>query len=188
MSKELDKRVGLWSIKNSHYGVNPVYGKDNLKNTFLGMIIKVVFNDPATIVFWNDGSKTVVKCNPEDTFDPEKGLAIACMKKLFGNKGYYNDIFRKWLPEEVDEKSLYPKHPDDVLSAINFSAAGILQMVYSKNAVKQAASREADKFYNKLIYGTEEGPAKKVNFKDVPSTMRDEFEKLVELAKEKEDE
>ena len=186
MSKELDKRVGLLCIKNSHYGVNPVYGKDNLKNTFLGMITKVVFNDPATIVFWNDGSKTVVKCNPEDKFDPEKGLAMACMKKLFGNKGYYNDIFRKWLPEE-DEKSLYPKHPDDVLDAMRYSVASIVANSVFKNTVKQAASREADKFYNKLIYGTEEGPAKKVNFKDIPSTLGREFEKLAELAKEKED-
>ena len=187
MSKKLDNRDGLWCIKNSHYEVNPVYGKYNLKNTFLGMITKVVFNDPATIVFWNDGSKTVVKCNPEDKFDPEKGLAIACMKKLFGNKGYYNDIFRKWLPEE-DEKSLYPKYPDNVLDAMRFSAASIVANSIFKNEVKQAASREADKFYNKLIYGTKEGSAKKVNFKDIPSTMRDEFEKLVELAKEKEDE
>lgn len=187
MSKKLDNRDVLLHILNSHYGVNSVYGKDNLKNTFLGMITKVIFNNPATIVFWNDGSKTVVKCNPEDKFDPEKGLAMACMKKLFGNKGYYNDIFRKWLPEEEDEKSLYPKHSDDVFDAMRFSAASIVANNVFKNAVKKAASREADKFYNKLIYGTEEGPAKKVNFKDVPSTMRDEFEKLAELAKENED-
>lgn len=187
MSKELDKRVGLWCIKNSHYGVNPVYGKDNLKNTFLGMITKVVFNDPATIVFWNDGSKTVVKCNPEDKFDPEKGLAIACMKKLFGNKGYYNDIFRKWLPEEEDEKSLYSKHPDDVLDAMRFSAASIVaNSAVFKNAV-QAASREADNIYNQLLYGTEEEPDKKVNFKDVPSKLRRmTFEELGKLADEKE--
>lgn len=173
MSKELDKRVGLWDILNSYCEVNPVYGKDNLKNTFLGMITKVVFNDPATIVLWNDGSKTVVKCNPEDKFDPEKGLAMACMKKLFGNKGYYNNIFRKWLPEE-DEKSLYPKHPDDVFDAMRFSAASIVaNSAVFKNAV-QAASREADNIYNQLLYGTEEEPAKKVNFKDVPSS----FEKL----------
>lgn len=100
MSKKLENRNVLLHVINSHYGVNSTYGKDNLKNTFLDMITKVLFNDPATIVFWNDGSKTVVKCNPEDKFDPEKGLAMACMKKLFGNKGYYNDIFRKWLPEE----------------------------------------------------------------------------------------
>ena len=30
-------------------------------------IRKVIFNDPATIVLWSDGSKTVVKCGPEDT-------------------------------------------------------------------------------------------------------------------------
>lgn len=100
MSKKLENRDVLLHVINSYYGVNSAYGKDNLKNNFLGMITKVIFNDPATIVFWNDGSKTVVKCNSEDKFDPEKGLAMACMKKLFGNKGYYNDIFRKWLPEE----------------------------------------------------------------------------------------
>lgn len=186
MSKKLENRDVLLHIINSHYGVNSAYGKDNLKNTFLGMITKVIFNNPATIVFWRDGTKTVVKCNPGDVFDPEKGLAMACTKKLFGNNGFYYDIFRKWLPEE-EEESLYPKHPDDVFDAMRFSAASIVVNDVIKNAVKKAASREADKFYNKLIYGTEEGPAKKVNFKDVPSTMRDEFEKLVELAKEKED-
>ena len=36
-------------------------------------------------------------------FDAEKGLAMACMKKMFGNNGFYNDIFRKWLPEEEKE-------------------------------------------------------------------------------------
>ncbi|WP_456074169.1 hypothetical protein [Holdemanella biformis] len=123
MSKELDKRVGLWHIQNSHYGVNPVYGKDNLKKTYLGMIKKVIFNDPATIVLWNDGSKTVVKCDPDDVFDPEKGLAMACMKKLFGNKGYYNDIFRKWLSEKEDEKSSYPKHPAAVRIVTNSGTA-----------------------------------------------------------------
>lgn len=186
--KETARKISYWQLINTWYGGNLTHHDSSMKKMYLNEIIKVIFNNPATIVFWRDGTKTVVKCNPGDVFDPEKGLAMACTKKLFGNNGFYYDIFRKWLPEEEDEKSLYPKHPDDVLSAINFSAAGILQMVYSKNAVKQAASREADKFYNKLIYGTEEGPAKKVNFKDVPSTMRDEFEKLAELADEREDE
>lgn len=56
----------------------------------------VIFNDPATIVFWSDGTKTVVKASNEP-FDPEKGLAMAIAKKTYGNKGnYYNEI-RKWL-------------------------------------------------------------------------------------------
>ncbi len=82
--------------------INEEYGK----KIYLDEITKVIFNDPATIVFWRDGSKTVVTCNPDDIFDPEKGLAIACMKKMFDNKGFYNDIFRKWLPEKEKEETI----------------------------------------------------------------------------------
>ena len=74
------------------------------KNTCNSMsmnIKKVIFNNPATIVFWSDGSKTVVKSYLDD-YDPEKGLAMAIAKKYLGNKGNYYDIFRKWLPKEGD--------------------------------------------------------------------------------------
>lgn len=43
---------------------------------------RVIFNRPATIVFWNDGTKTVVKCAKFEDWDPEKGLAMAIMKKF----------------------------------------------------------------------------------------------------------
>lgn len=56
----------------------------------------VIFNDPATIVFWKDGTKTVVKATYED-FDPEKGLAMAISKKALGNKRDYYNVFKKWL-------------------------------------------------------------------------------------------
>lgn len=58
-------------------------------------IDKVIFNDPATIVFWSDGTKTVVKAHDE-IFDREKGLAMAVSKKVFGNKGRYFNIFKKY--------------------------------------------------------------------------------------------
>lgn len=57
---------------------------------------EVIFNDPATIVIWADGSKTVVKANDEK-FDPEKGLAMAISKKVLGNKHDYYDIFKKYV-------------------------------------------------------------------------------------------
>ena len=60
-------------------------------------ISKVIFNPPATIVFWKDGSKTVVKCQEGDVFDPEKGLAMAFMKKAYGNAGKYCDEVKKWV-------------------------------------------------------------------------------------------
>ena len=72
----------------------------------MSKIKNVIFNDPATIVFWNDGTKTVVKCGKDDTFDPEKGLAMAISKYFFDNAGYFNDVFKKWIPKkgESDEK------------------------------------------------------------------------------------
>ena len=51
-------------------------------------IKKVKFNPPATIVFWTDNTKTVVKCKGED-YDPEKGLAMCISKKMLGDKGNY---------------------------------------------------------------------------------------------------
>lgn len=78
-------------------------------------IKKVIFNDPATIVFWSDGTKTVVKCHDEE-FDPEKGLAMAISKKALGNQGNYFNVFKKWTEpyyektdtETPDVESLYP--------------------------------------------------------------------------------
>ncbi len=64
------------------------------------MIENVIFNDPATIVFWLDGSKTVVKCQLGDTFSKELGLAMAICKKVYGNKGNYNDVFKKWVLQD----------------------------------------------------------------------------------------
>lgn len=64
--------------------------RDSIKN--------VIFNPPATIVFWSDGTKTVVKAKNED-FDPEKGLAMAISKKMLGNNGNYYEVFKKWLPK-----------------------------------------------------------------------------------------
>lgn len=64
-------------------------------------IKNVIFNAPATIVFWADGTKTVVKCTKGEVYDPEKGLAMAMAKKMLGNEGNYYKLFRKWLPEDI---------------------------------------------------------------------------------------
>lgn len=66
----------------------------------LPVIENVIFNPPATIVFWGDDTKTIVKCQPGDTFSRETGLAMAIVKKAYRNKGNFNDVFRKWVPRD----------------------------------------------------------------------------------------
>lgn len=75
--------------------------KDRMNKLFT--IKNVIFSEPATIVMWADGTKTVVKCQEGDIYDPEKGLAMAVVKKALGNKGNYNEVFKKWLPKEENE-------------------------------------------------------------------------------------
>lgn len=80
-------------------------------------IKRVIFNAPATIVLWADGTKTVVKCGEKDEYDPEKGLAMCIAKKALGNEGNYYNVFKKWLPEESKEDSKQETNTD-LLSSI----------------------------------------------------------------------
>ena len=85
------------SVSTRKVAYNSMWKRTKIKN--------VIFNDPATIVFWSDGTKTVVKCGENDIYDPEKGLAMAVAKKYLGtNKSHsnYMDEFKKWLPKEEE--------------------------------------------------------------------------------------
>lgn len=102
----------------------------NLSNTFKVMgalskvpiIEKVIFNPPATIVLWGDGTKTVVKCQGDkwckmwrdiigrcdkscEAYDREFGLAMCIAKKALGNKGNYYNEFKRWLEDNGDDKN-----------------------------------------------------------------------------------
>lgn len=61
-------------------------------------IERVIFHYPATIVYWMDGTKTVVKVQNEK-FDKEKGLLAAIAKKVYGNKGSFNNIIKHYVEE-----------------------------------------------------------------------------------------
>jgi hypothetical protein len=80
----------------------------------IGNSIKdVIFNPPATIVFWKDNTKTVVKAQNGESYDPEKGLAMAMCKKMLGNKGNYFNVFRKWT------EKYYEGIDDDIRTAMD---------------------------------------------------------------------
>ena len=99
--------TGVFATRSRHSGntmtsikiLEETMNKINFNRLHDISIKNVIFNDPATIVFWNDGTKTVVKAENEE-FDPEKGLAMAISKKVLGNKGNYYETFKKWLPEK----------------------------------------------------------------------------------------
>ena len=116
LKKYIDTDIKVTEEAAKRY-LNSIYGKkyidadikaaEEFAKRYLNLILvprikNVIFNDPATIVFWSDNTKTVVKAQDEP-FDPEKGLAMAICKRALGNEGnYYNEI-KKWLPKEKNE-------------------------------------------------------------------------------------
>lgn len=76
------------------------------------LIKKVIFNNPATIVLWNDGTKTVVKCCSCELFDPEKGLAMAFAKKMLGNKNDYYKELKSFIPKDYEEETIVAPFPN----------------------------------------------------------------------------
>ena len=83
-------KPGVYSINTENHRILSLSNPENC-------IKQVIINEPALIVLWTDGTKTVVKCQNEE-FDPEKGLAMAIAKKALGNTGRYYEVFRKFLP------------------------------------------------------------------------------------------
>lgn len=79
----------------------------------LPTIKDVIFNPPATIIFWSDNTKTVVKADGEP-YDPEKGIAMAISKKMLGDNKYeYYNIFKHWLKMwNKQNKNNQKEYPD----------------------------------------------------------------------------
>jgi hypothetical protein len=116
MQDEYERFVkGEWPKKNPTLDIRDLYPSTMIVPKSF-MPTNVIFSDPATIVFWNDGTKTVVRAQDGEEFDPEKGLAMAISKKALGNKhGYYN-IFKKWLKKcktHQVKKLWVPKKEDE---------------------------------------------------------------------------
>lgn len=98
-------------------------------------IQRVLFNDPATIVFWKDGTKTVVKCQEGDVYSEEVGLALCFAKKALGNQSNFNNVFKKWIPEA--------KEGADSPVVFTLPELAPCDQMAAQNAIKQLMANKA---------------------------------------------
>lgn len=96
-SLELYPTVSINGTIDPGFTVGDFVGR--FKTTIEYFATKIIFNPPATVILWADGTKTVVKCGEHDEFDPEKGLVMAITKKLLGNKGNYYNVIKSLLKD-----------------------------------------------------------------------------------------
>ena len=128
--RKKDKRRNEMPVERKSTSSCVYYASTTAKSISAPSIKKVIFNYPATIVLWSDGSKTVVKCQDGDIYDPEKGLAMAISKKALGNKGNYCNEFKKWLPEDEEEEEKTVELRFDT-SEISKSLEGLASRIFS---------------------------------------------------------
>ena len=70
---------------------------------------RVIFSPPATIVFWADGTKTVVKAMEGEKYEKYAGFAMACMKKLFGSTSRAKAIMAECEEDQTPKPKEEPK-------------------------------------------------------------------------------
>lgn len=68
-------------------------------------IKEVIYSNPATVILWDDNTKTVAKCHPEDEYNPETGLTVCVLKKLIGGVAV-KDLMEDWLPDGGNRVSM----------------------------------------------------------------------------------
>ena len=129
--RKKDKRRNEMPVERKSTSSCVYYAATTAKSVSAPSIKKVIFNYQATIVLWSDGSKTVVKCQDGDIYDPEKGLAMAISKKALGNKGNYCNEFKKWLPEEEEEEEEKTVELRFDTSEISKSLEGLASRIFS---------------------------------------------------------
>lgn len=87
-----------WSNKLKYPGVfKMIHQKTNERDIIY--ITRVIYNDPATVVFWSDGTKTTSRCSDMDEYNPETGFALCWLKKMLGGEKL-TAAMGAWLPDD----------------------------------------------------------------------------------------
>ena len=93
------------------------------KNFYSLNVSKIIFNPPATIVFWEDGTKTVVKCSAEDEFSEYYGFLAALGKKVYENNSQIKKLIDKkaeWHENKKDKKDIPDVSVDSLTDAFEY--------------------------------------------------------------------
>ena len=121
LNRELDELKKNYDIPSTYpkstFGF--VYQECKIRPTFV--IDKVLFNPPATIVFWLDGTKTVVKCKEGEEFSEWAGIALCLAKKLYGPN--FHKIFKRHCSDP--EKTVNDMTDSEITKAVRQAIKGM---------------------------------------------------------------
>lgn len=156
--EEFFKRAALRNILNTVYGMTGASSDKSKSNNDISKpkmthgcpgIKKVIFNDPATIVLWDDGTKTVVKCSEGDTYSEWSGLAFCICKKLMGDE--FHKVFKHWCDRDDIRKPIYDvRHTDPGCHSESVSHYGKDEITNMLESFTKAAADIINQLSDKL--------------------------------------
>ena len=77
---------GYYPYLNKRYTLS--YMTLNPNDKYVENIDRIICNPPATIIIWENGDKSIVKCMDTDTYNPEQGIAMCLLKQMLSDDGY----------------------------------------------------------------------------------------------------
>lgn len=103
-------------IEGKHIDVAKRYS--TISSNILSLVKKVIINPPATIVIWKDGRKEVVKCSKDEDFNPEVGVAMCFMKRIFKSRNQFTKLvdgawneYKKQFQKDIEKHVSYYEDP-----------------------------------------------------------------------------
>lgn len=144
MASALTKRINDLSNKKTK---DSEISANNLYKTF--EVEDILVNGPATIVFWADGTKTVVKWGAEDLYDAEKAVAMCFMKKALGSRSMH-----KLFDLAEDRKTEYYNQFTQLsLKEMHYCSHDAISTILNQNPAKPCEGKiitDSDKIAEKM--------------------------------------
>ena len=92
-------RLNQNHVYGASAGLWPVFPAGPMQEAYVLEVKKIIKNGPAAIVFWTDGTKTIVKLQDCDQDDIYAAFTAALAKKVFGSTSKVRKIIQKALKE-----------------------------------------------------------------------------------------
>ena len=94
--EKADLKERLYLANDKAKCAETILAMNTPRSNKLPEVKEVLYHKPATIIFWKDGTKTVVKTQNKEKYDKEKGFVMAYLKKILGNEGNYYEEIKRW--------------------------------------------------------------------------------------------
>ena len=107
----IDSFAKLWKVVCGECDSEIIHSHDESKDQMV--VERVIFNPPATIIYFDDGSKSVVKCGQHDEFNPDAGLALALLKHACEQSGCnFHKVLKHYTASYYDDTNKKHKKKD----------------------------------------------------------------------------